>query len=200
MIAYLKGKIISRSKDYIILENKGIGFKIEMGNVSSLHNKTAVTLYIHTHVRENELRLFGFLDDDDLKIFEMLLDISGVGPKVALVLIAELGSKGVIQAVLAKQSENLKVPGVGLKTADKIILELYDKLHKEGYTLGNKGRAKDIVMTKENKEKVNEAAMALKSLGYSNKDIVRIRKDISQEKINKMGVEEIVKYLLSLLK
>lgn len=159
-----------------------------------------IELFIYTHVRENELRLFGFDNAEQLSLFELLISVNGVGPKVALSIISQLGIKKVINCILKKDSERLKVPGVGLKTADKIILELHDKLKKKGYGIDKLSDERSKLLSKM-EVKLDEASEALKSLGYSPFDIKKVLESISFTKKHvDMAIEDLVKYLLSQMK
>jgi Holliday junction DNA helicase RuvA len=129
MIAYLKGTIQIVKDNYIVLNIGGVGYKIEVGFSDMLTNQE-VELFIHTHVRENEFRLFGFKTERELEIFQKLLEVSGVGPKVSMALISNLGVDRILNAVEIQNPAGLKAPGVGTKTAEKIILELKNKLEK----------------------------------------------------------------------
>lgn len=198
MIAYLKGKIKSRQEDYIILDCNGVGYKIEVGTKRFMRREAEKTeFYIYTHVRENELKLFGFESLEELEVFELLLDVSGVGPKVALSLIVNLGAKKVVSSILQKDASGLKVTGVGIRTADKIVLELNDKLKKKGYSITDEDKSSKV-RNREFLKKLDEAKDALRSLGYSASDVVRVIESAKFDKrVSKMTVEELVKYLLS---
>lgn len=197
MIGYIQGKVHFVSNGYIILKCGGIGYKVELGEEAIRFVRgEEKELYIHTHVRETELKLYGFENADDLGLFEMLIDVSGVGPKVALQLISQKGAENIIQGILAREPESLKVTGVGIKTADKIILELADKFEKLGYRLKKDGEK--FKMEKELNSKIREAQIALKSLGYSSLDINTVITNIkTDEKISGMSTGALVKYLLS---
>lgn len=197
MIGYLKGKIKFVSEAFVLVDCNGVGYRVEIGG-KLLDEKMGETVefFTYTHVRENELRLFGFEKLEDLSLFEMLLEVNGVGPKVALSLITQLGAKKVVNSVLMKDGSGLKVSGVGIKTADKIVLELYDKLKKKGFrvTSGGKSPMRDKHFIK----KLQEAEAALKSLGYSSGDVKKVIESSKFRKDStKMSSGELVKYLLS---
>lgn len=199
MIGYLKGKIKFVSESFILIDCDGVGYRVVVG-ASGLEKKVGelYEFYIYTHVRENEIRLFGFERVEELELFEMLLEVSGVGPKVSLSLISQLGSKSVINAILTKESIALKVSGVGIKTADKIVLELADKLKKRGFKSQGKDSVFNPLVDKKFIEKLDHAKAALSSLGYSASDIKGvIEKTPFTRKSLTMSTEKLVKYLLS---
>ncbi len=137
MIGFLKGKVISKSTESLSLvlltEGTGTGYEITAPRPVWEHllEGTDADLWIHTHVREDVLHLYGFATETDKKIFRILLSATGVGPKVALSLIGELGVKAIVDAIGRKQSDELaEAPGVGKKLAQKIVLELGSKIEK----------------------------------------------------------------------
>jgi len=198
MIGYLEGLIQSVLKDSVIINTSGVGYRVFVGEDALRYKKgDKLNIYIYTHVRENELKLFGFKDEKMLLLFEMLIGVNGIGPKAALSLINELGVKNVINSILQKESKELKVKGVGIKTANKIVIELHDKLEKEGFCI-DKGTLDNKVKSEKVKEKLDEVSDALMSLGYKSKDVKRLVDLVSlKEKVFEMEVEQIIKYILS---
>jgi Holliday junction DNA helicase RuvA len=195
MIGYLKGKIQYQTNSYVVINCGGVGYRVEIKEGFLKKSGETVEFFIYTHVRENELRLFGFDSEEELMLFEMLLDVNGVGPKAAISIVSALGSKEAIDAILVKNAKELKVPGVGIKTANKIILELSEKLAKKGFVTSKQSK----VSVKRNKMrgKFEQAAEALESLGYSSKNIEKAVDSVELTKeIMKYSVEELVKYLL----
>ncbi|MCA9384509.1 MAG: Holliday junction branch migration protein RuvA [Candidatus Magasanikbacteria bacterium] len=154
MIGSLRGEIIEKSIDWMILEVNGVGYRIRISSTvsSDLSGKQNAFLYIHDHVREDQRDLFGFLHLSDLELFEKLLSISGVGPKAALTILSTGSADQVQTAIMAGNLSFLtSVPGVGTKTAQKIILELKGQL-----------------VSKEDESSADqEVAQALIGLGYS---------------------------------
>ncbi|MBN2015722.1 Holliday junction branch migration protein RuvA [Candidatus Dojkabacteria bacterium] len=201
MIGYLRGKVKYQTDGYLLVECSGVGYKVEVGKISlSLGVDKDIELYIYTHMRENELRLFGFETPEELSLFEMLIDISGVGPKVAISLLKELGVKKIVSSILEKKASGLKVSGVGLKTADKIVLELHDKLKKKGYVISEREK-KQAIIDDELDDRIEEAKAALISLGYSLKDIKAVIANIKDKQgLSDLSSEKLVKYMLSEMK
>lgn len=138
MIGYLEGEIKYASKGKIILFANGIGFTVLLpANLNFLENQPA-KLFIHTHLREDSLTLFGFDKPEDLDIFELLLTVSGVGPKIALAMLSSSTETNIKKAI---SESNLaffsSISGVGKKTAQKIILDLKSKIGKGDVNMGN---------------------------------------------------------------
>ncbi len=171
MIGYLKGKVIYIDKsDIILLTNNSVGYKISIPtNIKYLIDQDA-SLYIYTSVKENEMSLWGFTDKKDLDLFEYLISVSGVGTKTAMSLIDVKGFDLIVQSIVSGSYEELKVSGVGPKTAQKIVIELKSKLAKltEGLNLKANQNLND-------NKKINlfleDAIEALTSLGYREQDI-----------------------------
>ena len=132
MIAHLKGKLIYKSPDHSIVDVNGIGYKI-FTPLSTYYvlPKTgdSVTLHIHTRVREDELKLFGFLTEEEQTIFEKLITINKVGPKLALGILSGMSPANLLTSVMSNDATRLSaIPGVGKKTAERLTLEMKDKL------------------------------------------------------------------------
>jgi Holliday junction DNA helicase RuvA len=160
MIAYLKGEIIYSTDKFIIINTGNIGYKVSVTEDISLHHKVGdeISLFIYTAVRENSIDLFGFPNTETLSFFELLLDVSGIGPRSALGIIALAPIDTIKRAVATGDVAYLnKVSGIGKKTAEKIIIELRDKL--KNY--------KDSNDTPSTLREEGDILEALKSLGYS---------------------------------
>jgi len=171
MIGYLSGKIIDINKsDLTLLTNNSVGYKINIAsNLKFLIDQEA-SFYIYTSVKETEISLWGFTSKNDLDLFEYLISVSGVGTKTAMSLIDLKGFELIVQSIISGNYDELKVSGVGPKTAQKIVIELKTKLAKfaEGMSMLNN----QIV---NNNKKINlfldDAIEALTSLGYREQDI-----------------------------
>lgn len=176
MISYIKGELVELTENAIVLEHDGMGFLIMMP-ASILAKLPAVgsELKVHTYlyVKEDALDLYGFLTKDDLKVFRLLITVSGIGPKGALAILSTMSPDDLRFAVLAGDSKTIsKAPGIGSKTAQKLIIELKDKLKIEdvldGGADGGYEPQSDMGDTA-----AAEAVMALTALGYSSADATR---------------------------
>ncbi|MGC8839484.1 MAG: Holliday junction branch migration protein RuvA, partial [Anaerolineae bacterium] len=162
MLAYLRGILAEKQAGSVVVEVGGLGFRVFVpaSSLSFLGDPgSPVELHTHLHVRENELSLYGFLTEGELALFEALLSVSGIGPKAALALLSHLSVEELSRAIAQEQVEVLSsVPGVGVKTARKVILELRDKV----------ARAAGVqALSPELARADAEALAALVSLGYS---------------------------------
>jgi Holliday junction DNA helicase RuvA len=136
MIAYLRGALLEKHPNLVIVETNGVGYEvtIPVSAYSSLPDKGAeVRLHIHTHVREDALSLFGFVSSSDKALFEKLITVSGIGPKLAVTALGGLAATELAAAIRSGSVEQLvRIPGVGKKTAERMVLELRDKLDLAG--------------------------------------------------------------------
>lgn len=197
MIAYLKGIITEIEKDSVILECRDIGYRIFLP-ASALERlgKTGELLTVHTyfHVREDAMQLYGFLTTNDLAAFRLLLGVSGIGPKAAMGILSHFSWEDLSLAVISEDAAAIaKAPGIGKKTAQKIILELKDKFdlqeafeQKLSENLPGQA-AKDSGAAK-------EAAEALTALGYGRAEAVRAVRQVSGKE--GMSVEELLRAAL----
>ncbi len=134
MFYYLKGKAVQKMDAFLVLDIDGVGFKVftSMYTLSNIKLNRDVTVYTYTHVREDALDLFGFLTEEELSFFLKLISISGVGPRLALAILSTHTPQDIILSVLSDDSKKLsRAPGVGVKLAQRIILELKDKMKDE---------------------------------------------------------------------
>jgi Holliday junction DNA helicase RuvA len=138
MIAFLRGKLLEKHPNQIIVDTAGVGYDvvIPISTFSALPDTGAeIALRIHTHVREDAIALFGFLTAEEKALFEKLISVSGIGPTLAIKVLSGLATAGIIDAIRGGQVEQLvRIPGVGKKTAERMVLELKDKM--EGLGVG----------------------------------------------------------------
>src|SRR5258707_2723196 len=136
MIAHLRGTLISKHPNQAIVEAAGVGYEVNISipTFSALPALGAeVALFIHTHVREDALSLFGFLRSEEKQLFEKLLSVSGIGPKLAVTLLSGMPADAMVAAIKGNNLAALtRIPGVGKKTAERMVLELRDKLDAFG--------------------------------------------------------------------
>jgi Holliday junction DNA helicase RuvA len=136
MIAFLRGKLLEKHPNQVIVETSGVGYDvmIPVSTFSTLPDTGAeVALRIHTHVREDALALFGFLTSEEKALFEKLISVSGIGPTLAIKVLSGIATAAIIDAIRGGHVEQLvRIPGVGKKTAERMVLELKDKLEGLG--------------------------------------------------------------------
>lgn len=198
MIGSLKGSVGCLATDYCIIETAGgVGYRVFMpaAHLAQLTQGAAAHVYVHTAVREDAIILYGFLSQEYYDLFELLLTVSGVGPKMAL---------GILSAVkpdafyLAVQSRDIKVltklPGIGKKTAERMLLELKDKV---GAATDASAEGASAQVPAAGSGAVAEAMEALASLGYTNSEIVPVIKQIAD--IDTLTSEAILKQALRLM-
>ncbi len=199
MLSYIIGEVAEISADTVVVENNGIGFNIKTSamTIDSLPPVgDMVRIYTYLHVREDAMQIFGFLSKDELEVFKLLLNVNGIGPKGALGILSAISTDDLRFAVLSDDVNLIKsCPGVGAKTAQKLIIELKDKLRLEDafeMTVNNNNKKNTV---QDNTVIVmNEAVEALVSLGYSSKDAIAAVKKV--ENIQNKNSEQILKEAL----
>lgn len=202
MISFIKGELDSIYEDGIVIENGGIGYdiKVPLSVMNELPSTgEEVKIYTYLYVREDILCLYGFLSRDDLQVFKLLITVNGIGPKGALGILSTISPDDLRFAVLADDAKAIaKAPGIGAKTASKLILELKDKLKLEDafeqklskVTTDSSTSASDV-------NAKNEAIQALVALGYSNTEALKavrgieITPDMDTEEILKLSLKKI---------
>lgn len=198
MFAYIKGSLEEKSTNYVVIDVGGIGYKIFMSNISINEiGELGKLVKVHTYyyVRENDVSLYGFLHHDELKMFELLLSVSGIGAKSAIAMLSNITPAGFACAIISNNVALLKkIPGIGPKTAQRIILELQDKLKSEE-ELAKNDQQTEISFVPDT-ENVNEAMQALQILGYNKKEIDKAFEKIANTDVS---VEELIKKGLSIL-
>jgi len=136
MIAHLRGKLISKHPSQAIVEAGGVGYEVNISipTFSDLPGLGAeVALFVHTHVREDALALFGFLRPEEKQLFEKLISVSGIGPKLAITILSGMQAEAMVAAIKGNNVALLtRIPGIGKKTAERMVLELRDKLEAFG--------------------------------------------------------------------
>lgn len=195
MIGYLRGEVIYLYTDYVLLDVHGVGYRVFIANSTRqklrLHEKAQ--LFTYTSVREDAIILYGFATQEEYDLFLQLLSVSGIGPKVALGILSSITVEGLCRAIQNKQASVLtKLPGIGKKSAERLILELKDKVVFDGgeqelLTIENEADVGD--------DMVAEAMAALQSLGYTQAEIAPIIRKTAKYKTT----EAIIKASLKLL-
>lgn len=198
MYAYIKGILAAVRTESVVLENNGIGYNVLVPAhfTEGLAIGDEVTAYTHFSVREDAMQLFGFRSEDELEIFRLLLTVSGIGPKGALGVLNGLTADELRFAVLSDDAASIaKAPGIGKKTAQKIILELKDKLDlEEAFEKKAAGAAEVPLSGKDSPE--SEAVLALTALGYASRDALKAVKKAAAAGTPANDVEALLKAAL----
>ena len=200
MIAFVRGILSAKTENSAVIDVGGLGFEVYIP-LSVLEQLPPVgdevTLHTYMNVKEDEMSLYGFLDRDDLSMFKLLISVSGIGPKGAQSILSGLSADDLRFAILSQDVKAIsKAPGVGPRTAQRVILELKDKVNLEdgfAHRSGNTGSGRTAASPSER----NDAIMALTVLGYSNMDAMRVvsgidtegksTEDILHEALKKLG-------------
>lgn len=199
MYAHIKGEVEFKGNDFVVIEAGGIGYRIftSFFTINSLGAPgTQAKLFTYLHVREDAMLLYGFLTQEELNMFELLLSVSGVGPKVAISVVSSIPSAKFSLAVVTDDVKTLtKAPGIGKKMAQRIILELKDKIKKEQLVPDKLAGAQDFGAMGDN-SRISEAINALMVLGYSSDEASTVILNVYTED---MELEEIIKAALKSL-
>ena len=190
MFAYIKGSLEQKSNNYVVIDVGGIGYKIFMATkaIEAL-GEIGEVVKVHTHyyVREDNISLYGFNTDEELRMFELLLQVSGIGAKSAIAMLSEISPSSFALAVISDDiSQLVKIPGIGKKTAARIVLELKDKLKTEEAIT----RTEEVKLSITNEEETSEAIAALQVLGYTKREIEKALENVDTKNLQ---LEEIIK-------
>lgn len=201
MLAYIKGELVTKARGYVVIDVGGLGYKVFMSEIAMENiGKIGDIVKVHTYYRvmEDDISIFGFNTPEELRLFELLISVSGVGAKTAINMLGVIEPSDFAISIISNDINTLKkLPGIGPKTAQRIVLELKDKLKKEQQIeelsiAANSIEDKKIEIRKaiEKDSKEEEAFTALQVLGYTSREIEK-----AMEKINKdnMSLEEIIK-------
>lgn len=187
MIAFIRGKVLAFGIDWIIIDNQGIGYRINFGHPETVKLNQDVQVFTYQHVREDELSLYGFTSMDEQELFLKLISVKGLGPRTAMGMLSKFPYSQIILSIENKDLEFLKkMPGVGNKTASQIILDLKGKLvsDKESGLLSNN---------------LKDAIEGLKSLGYKQGEIQSVannlkeKPDLTSDEYLKLGLQLLMK-------
>jgi len=196
MFAYIKGNLDTKTNTFVIIDVQGIGYRIFMpsNSIENLGNiGDTVKVYTYYYVREDNISLYGFSSNEELRMFELLLSVSGVGAKSAIAMLSEISPSSFALAVISDDiSKLVKIPGVGKKTAARIILELKDKLKNENAI----EKTEEINIAVKEDDRAVEALAALQVLGYTKKEVEKVFEKID---IQNLEIEEIIKQALKYL-
>ena len=182
MYSYIVGKITEIKSNYVTLENNGIGYLIYVANPYSFNENEIYKIYLYQNIKEDENTLYGFKTEEEKELFLKLIDVKGLGPKMALTMLESASIEGVIDAI---NRENIlylkKIPKIGEKLAKQIILDLKGKVYTD----------KEVI----EEDTTSELYEALKVLGYKEKDIKNVIKQVNKD----ISLEEQIKESLKLL-
>ena len=196
MIGFLRGQVAALKADYCLLDVNGVGYRVFVAGSTrnKLRLKEETQLFTYMNVYQDGITLYGFASEDEYDIFQLLIGVSGIGPKVALGILSSITVDGLCKAIQNKQATVLtKLPGIGKKSAERLILELKDKVGfatsdvEEVLTLDMEGPVGDDI--------ISEAQAALMALGYSQAEIAPVLKKATKCKTT----EEIIKLALKQL-
>lgn len=194
MFYYLNGIVAETGPNLAVIDCGGVGYSCATTNytLSQIKRGEQAKLYTYLHVREDIFELYGFADPSELNSFKMLLGVSGVGPKAALAILSSSTPDQLALAIVTGDEKTLMMaPGIGKKIAQRIILELKDKLSKEQGSFSAAGRGAAVVPIRNSKS--DEAAAALAVLGYTTQDIAAALRGVDVETLS---LEEIIRQAL----
>ena len=187
MISFIKGYVAETTENSVILETDSIGYEIFMTGTAieeTSRMQDKIKIYTYFHVREDTMQLYGFLSRDDLEMFRLLLNVNGIGPKAAMGVLAAITADELRFAVLSDDVKTIsRAPGIGKKTAQKLILELKDKLKLEdAFEKKLDHQEENLSLTDTSfRDSRQEAVEALTALGYSSTNALRAVRQVSEE-------------------
>lgn len=194
MIGFLKGKATHITSDYCLLDVHDVGYRVFISNQTRAHisPNAEVMLYIHTNVREDAILLYGFFSREEYDLFLHLIGISGIGPKVAQGILSSATANDFYRMVQQKDVKGItKLPGIGKKTAERILLELKDKL--SDVSIEDMLEGDNNVGAETENDMVAEATEALLTLGFQDSEIQRV----FRQKYSCQNTEELIRYALA---
>lgn len=204
MLAYIKGELAEKTRGYVVVDVGGLGYKIYMSEIAMENiGNIGEQVKIHTYYRvmEDDISIFGFNTGEELRLFEFLISVSGIGAKTAITMLGAIEPSDFAIAIISDDIDTLKkLPGIGAKTAQRIVLELKDKLKKEQtieeLDTATKRESSKIMIEKDSKLK--DTKSALQVLGYGNKEIDKVlekvyNKDLELEDLIKAGLKELAR-------
>lgn len=202
MISYIKGELVALSENQAVIENNGMGFLVNIPGAASFGSVEigmSVKVYTYMNVREDDISLFGFISQDDLEMFKMLISVSGIGPKNALAILSVLDAGNLRVAIISGDAKAISAaPGVGKKSAERVILELKDKIDIEGILSGGNDDSVFSTGADVKSSAFGEVVEALVSMGASDSEAFKAAKAVPDA--DKLSVDEFLKAALKLVK
>ena len=199
MYEYLTGLVTMVEPRYIVIDVNGIGYRLLVANPYRYHvdHKKVVKVFVYQAVRDDDISLFGFNDQDEKNLFLQLINVSGIGPKSALAILANPDHEGLINAIANDDVKYLtKFPGIGKKTASQICLDLKDKISNLTANETDLLKPLSVTETSVNRD-LNDALEALTAVGYKEREVNRIKKELEKEE--PVSTEEYLRHALRLL-
>ena len=199
MYSYIKGELAEVNTDHIVVETGGIGYMVYVPAQSLEYLPSIgddIKIYTYLYIREDAMILYGFLTKDDLEVFKLLITVSGIGPKGGLSILSTLSSDDLRFAILSGDSKAIsKAPGIGSKTAQRVIIDLKDKMSlEEAFEKKIENTENSLKIPEGHNAVKNDAVLALNALGYSSTESL---KAVSKVEITEgMDVEEVLKLAL----
>lgn len=201
MIDFLRGQVVHLESDYVVLDVQGVGYQVFCPNPYTFAKTEGnITIFTHHHVREDAMLLFGFPTREEQRLFRKLIDVSGIGPKVALGILAGGSPSQVVSAIYQENVTFLtKLPGIGKKTAQRMILDLKDKLDGIGEVIINTGLFAVAEMDQVEESAWSEAREGLKALGYTETELDAVWHRFKDDVMPDETVDVLMKRALKLL-
>lgn len=197
MIAYIKGTVVYANEECIVVDNRGMGYEVRTSaaTCSQVRMGEEVTLYTDLYVREDLLALYGFLSREELRVFKLLLGVSGIGPKVAVSILSTLRVEDLYYAVISEDAKSIaRTPGIGPKGARRLIIELKDKMDLADLGIGQEEELPATAELPGDGSSITDTMEALIALGYSNGEAYRaVHKVLGAEN---MDAEQLLKEAL----
>lgn len=195
MIDYIKGTVAELTPTRVVLDNSGIGYRMEISlqTYESLEGKSEATVFIHHHFREDIEQNYGFATKDERELFELIISVSGIGVNSARMMLSSFSAEELRQAIIGEDVNKIKsVKGIGLKSAQRMVLELKDKIMK------GEGASSEVLFKASNSEATEEATRALTMLGFNKTNISKAVQAILKKDPN-AKVEDIIKQALKMI-
>lgn len=201
MISYIDGILVQRERTFVIIDVGGIGYhiKISLNTYTAIGEQKRCKLQTYLHVREDAHTLYGFISETEKKLFLDLVSVSGVGANTAMVILSSLNTSEIQQAIIDENVGLIKsIKGIGTKTAQRLILELKDKIHKEQSELESADVISQPASFKQRQEIKKEAILALTSLGFAKNIAEKNIDTIMKSSQDNLTVEDLIKKALKL--
>jgi len=195
MIEYIKGQLTEINPSVAILECYGIGYNvlISLQTYETIKDKKEVKLYIHHYIREDDEAYYGFASKDERELFRLLISVSGIGVSTARIILSSLSAEELRDAILSEDIVRIKsIKGIGVKSAQRMVLELKDKIVK------GEGSSVELLSSVDNNSAIEQASSALVLLGFSKPNVNKVVRNIIKEN-SSAQVEDIIKAALKML-